>query len=170
MHLGRQDIQGQASMTLLSNNNGGSLCLLLPWAACCCLVAQSCLTLCDPSSRDWTAAGQASLSLTICQFPQTHLHWVDDAIQPSHPLLPLSPPALNPSVCVCVCVCVCVSCLVESDSLQPHRSQPIRPLCPWDSPGKNNRMGCHFLLQKELEKGRKWSCSVVSDSLRPHGL
>ena len=102
------------------------------------------------------------------EFPQTHLHWVDDAIQPSHPLLPLSPPALNPSLCVCVCVCV--SCLVESDSLQPHRSQPIRPLCPWDSPGKNNGMGCHFLLQKELEKGRKWSCSVVSDSLQPLGL
>ena len=32
-----------------------------------------------------------------------------------------------------------------SDSVQPHRQQPTRLLCPWDSPGKNT--GCHFLLQ-----------------------
>ena len=31
------------------------------------------------------------------KFASTHLHWVGDAIQPSHPLLPPSPPALNPS-------------------------------------------------------------------------
>ena len=31
------------------------------------------------------------------QFAQTHVHWVDDAIQPSYPLLSPSPPALNPS-------------------------------------------------------------------------
>ena len=29
------------------------------------------------------------------EFAQTHVHWVDDAIQPSHPLLPSSPPVLN---------------------------------------------------------------------------
>ena len=34
-------------------------------------------------------------------------------------------------------MCVRVSCLVVSDSLQPHRTRPTRPLCPWDSPGKN---------------------------------
>ena len=33
-----------------------------------------------------------------------------------------------------------------SDSLQPHRLQPARLLCPWDSPGKNTGAGCHFLL------------------------
>ena len=38
---------------------------------------------------------------------------------------------------MCVSVCVCVSCLVMSDSLQPHRLKPTMPLCPWDSPGKN---------------------------------
>ena len=31
------------------------------------------------------------------EFTQTHVHWVSDAIQPSHPLSSLSPPALNPS-------------------------------------------------------------------------
>ena len=36
---------------------------------------------------------------------------------------------------------------VMSDSLRPHGMQPVRLLCPWDFPGKNTGMGCHFLLQ-----------------------
>ena len=49
----------------------------------------------------WTAACQASLSFAIFLhyveyiYTQTHVHWVSDAIQPSHPLLPPSPPALS---------------------------------------------------------------------------
>ena len=34
-----------------------------------------------------------------------------------------------------------------SDSVQPHRQQPTRLHPPWDSPGKNTGVGCHFLLQ-----------------------
>ena len=34
-----------------------------------------------------------------------------------------------------------------SDSVQPHRRQPTRLCHPWDSPGKNTGVGCHFLLQ-----------------------
>ena len=34
-----------------------------------------------------------------------------------------------------------------SDSVQPHRRQPTRLRSPWDSPGKNTGVGCHFLLQ-----------------------
>ena len=34
-----------------------------------------------------------------------------------------------------------------SDSVQPHRQQPTRLPCPWDSPGKNTGVGCHFLFQ-----------------------
>ena len=34
-------------------------------------------------------------SLSLLEFVPTHVHWVSDAIQPSHPLLPLYPPALN---------------------------------------------------------------------------
>ena len=34
-----------------------------------------------------------------------------------------------------------------SDSVRPHRRPPTRFLCPWDSPGKNTGVGCHFLLQ-----------------------
>ena len=36
---------------------------------------------------------------------------------------------------------------VMSNLLRPQRLQPARPLCPWDSPGKNSGVGCHFLLQ-----------------------
>ena len=34
-----------------------------------------------------------------------------------------------------------------SDSVGPHRRQPTRLPTPWDSPGKNTGVGCHFLLQ-----------------------
>ena len=33
-----------------------------------------------------------------------------------------------------------------SNSVRPHRWQPTRLCCPWDSPGKNTGVGCHFLL------------------------
>ena len=36
---------------------------------------------------------------------------------------------------------------VVSDSVQPRRRQPTRLPRPWDSPGKNTGVGCHFLLQ-----------------------
>ena len=44
-------------------------------------------------------------------------------------------------------VYVCVHSVV-SDSLQTHGLYPARLLCSWDFPGKNTRMGCHFLLQE----------------------
>ena len=34
-----------------------------------------------------------------------------------------------------------------SDSVRPHRRQPTKLRRPWDSPGKNTGVGCHFLLQ-----------------------
>ena len=58
----------------------------------CCSAATSCPTLWP---TPWTAAHQASLSFTISQFAQTHVHWVGDIIQPSHPLLPSSPFDVN---------------------------------------------------------------------------
>ena len=45
----------------------------------------------------WTAARQASLSITNSRFTKTHVHWVGDAIQPSHPLSSPSPPVPSPS-------------------------------------------------------------------------
>ena len=41
---------------------------------------------------------------------------------------------------------------VVSDSVQPHRQQPNRLLCPWDSPGRSTGVGCRFLLQRMTVK------------------
>ena len=57
-------------------------------------VAQSCLTLCDP--MDCSTPG-LPVHCQLLEFTQTHVHWVSNAIQPSHPLSSPSPPALNRS-------------------------------------------------------------------------
>ena len=45
-----------------------------------------------------------------------------------------------------------------SDSVQPHRRQPTRLRRPWDSPGKNTGVGCHFLFQCMKVKVKSLSC------------
>ena len=45
----------------------------------------------------WTAAHQASLSFTISEFAQAHVHWISDAVQTSHPLAPSSCPQSFPA-------------------------------------------------------------------------
>ena len=45
------------------------------------------------------------------------------------------------------CCWGCQVASVVSDSVRPHRRQPTRLRCPWDSPGKNTGVGCHCLLQ-----------------------
>ena len=47
---------------------------------------------------------------------------------------------------------------VVSDSVRPHRWQPTRLPRPWDSPGKNTGVGCHFLLQCMKVKVKSLSC------------
>ena len=59
---------------------------------CCCSVATLCLTLCD--SINCSVPGFPVLH---SEFAHTRARCVDDAIQPSHPLSPSSPPALNVS-------------------------------------------------------------------------
>ena len=55
-------------------------------------VTQSCPTLCNP--KDCSQPG-LPVHHQLLEFTQTHVHWVGDAIQPSHLLLSLSPPAFN---------------------------------------------------------------------------
>ena len=55
-------------------------------------VTQSCPTLCDP--KDCSTSG-LPVHHQLLEFTQTHVHWVGDAIQPSHPLSSPSPPVLN---------------------------------------------------------------------------
>ena len=54
--------------------------------------------------------------------------------------------------------------------MRPHRRQPTRLRHPWDSPGKNTGVGCHFLLQCMKVKSENEVASVMSDSSRPHEL
>ena len=55
-------------------------------------VAQSCLTLCDPMNHSTPGL---PVHHQLPESTQTHVHWVSDAIQQSHPLSSPSPPALN---------------------------------------------------------------------------
>ena len=57
-------------------------------------VAQSCLNLCDPMNHSTPGL---PVHHQLLEFTQTHVHWVGDAIQPSHPLSSPSSPAPIPS-------------------------------------------------------------------------
>ena len=55
-----------------------------------------------------------------------------------------------------------------SDSVRPHRRQPTRLRHPWESPGKNTGMGCHFLLQcmkMKSESKVNQSCPTLRDRM-----
>ena len=55
-----------------------------------------------------------------------------------------------------------------SDSVRPHRQQPTRLPRPWDTPGKNTGVGCHFLLQGmkvKIESEVAQSCPTLSDPM-----
>ena len=58
----------------------------------CCWVTKSCPTLCNPMH-----CGRPGFPVLhdLQELVQTHVHWVGDAIEPSHLLLPPSPPALH---------------------------------------------------------------------------
>ena len=64
--------------------------------------------------------------------------------------------------------CYCLVTSVVSDSVRPQRRQPTRLLRPWDSPGKNTGVGCHFLLQCMKVKSERevaQSCPTLSDPM-----
>ena len=57
---------------------------------------------------------------------------------------------------------------VVSDPVRTQRRQPTRLCCPWDSPGKNTREGCHFLLQCMKVKSERevaQSCPTLSNPI-----
>ena len=56
--------------------------------------------------------------------------------------------------------------LQSCPTLRPQRRQPTRVPCPWDSPGKNTGVGCHFLLQCMKVKVKSLqSCPILSDPM-----
>ena len=66
----------------------------------------------------------------------------------------------------CHCCC-CWVASVMSHSARPHRQQPTRLPLPWDSPGKNSGVGCHFLLQCMRVKSESDAqlCPTLSDPM-----
>ena len=60
-----------------------ALCTGMALCCCCCSVPKLCLTLCKP--MDCSKLGFPGLHYLL-EFVQIHVHWVRDAIQPSHPL------------------------------------------------------------------------------------
>ena len=65
-----------------------------------------------------------------------------------------------------LCCCCCQVTSVVSDSVQPQRRQPTSLPLPWDSPGKNTGVGCHFLLQCMKAKSERevtQLCLTLSD-------
>ena len=58
--------------------------------------------------------------------------------------------------------------LQSCPTVRPHRWQPTRLLHPWDSPGKNTGVGCHFLLQcMKVKSGSEVAqlCPTLSDPM-----
>ena len=94
----------------------------------CLLLAQLCLTLCNPMD---------------CSSPGSSVHGFLQAKNTGvgcHSLLQILPVSLNASVVFMH------SCSVVS--LRPFGLWPTRLLCPWNFSGKNTGVGCHFLLQR----------------------
>ena len=60
------------------------------------------------------------------------------------------------------CCSVAKSCSIF---LRPHGLQPVRLLCPWDSPGKNTGVGCHFLFQGNLPTRDQTHISCIAGGL-----
>ena len=90
------------------------------WACCycCCSVAKSCLTLRDPMDCSTTGF---PVPYHLLEFAQVHIHYIGDAIQPSHPLLPSSPSAFNVSQHQGLSQWVSCSHQVASFSISPSK-------------------------------------------------
>ena len=99
----------------------------------------------------------------LCATPQTAAHQAPPSLgfsrQEHWSGLPLSAP---------VQACMLSRFSRVSDSVRPHRRQPMRLPRPWDSPGENTGVGCHFLLQYMKVKSESevtQSCPTLSDCM-----
>ena len=93
-----------------------------------------------PSATPWTAAHQAPPSMGFSR----QEYWSG---------VPSPSPTVTQSQSV--------SHLVVS--LQPHEPGPARLLCPWNAPGKNTQVGCHFLLQGSSQPKGQTQVFCIAD-------
>ena len=93
-------------------------------------VTQSCPTLCDPMNHSTPGL---PVHHQLPEFTQIHVHWVSDALQPSHPLLSPSPPALNISQHQGLFKWVSpLHQVVQVHRPKSHHFQLWLPLCFWE--------------------------------------
>ena len=154
-------------------------------------VVKLCPTLCDPT--DCSMPG-LSVHHLFPEFTQIHVHWVGDAIQPSHPLSSPSPPAFNLSQHQGLFKWVSSSHQVAKVLALQFQHQSfqwiIRTDLLWHRPvwspyslqgtlksllqhhsSEASAFWCSAFFTVQLSHPyKKWSRSVMSDSLRPHGL
>ena len=119
----------------------------------CCSVTQLCLTLCN--SMDCSTPGFPILHYFL-EFAQTYVRWVNDAIQPSHPLSSPSSPAVNISQYQGLFQWVEFShqvAKVWEKVMAPH-SSTLAWKIPWmEEPGRLQSMG-------SLRVGHNWMSSL----------
>ena len=101
-----------------------------------------------------------TLSLWICM-------WINKCIQSSGFMKSASDSILCQDLSGLSCTWLLLSS-VMSNSVGSQRQQPTRLPCPWDSPGKNTGVGCHFLLQCRKVKSESevaQLCPTLSDPM-----
>ena len=100
------------------------------------------------------------ISLSECTFPTSFLSCVALAPAPFPSPRPSGQPS-SPSAAAAA------KSLQSCPTLRPHRRQPTRLPCPWESPGKNTGVGCHFLLQCRKVKSETGRSVLISSILSP---
>ena len=123
----------------------------------------------------WTVACQAPLPMGF--FRQEYWNGLPcsppgDLPKPETEPVSLTSPALADrfftTIATWEACCCCQVASVVSDSVRPHRRQPTRLPRPWDSPGKNTGVGCHFLPQYMKVKSERevaQLCPTLSDPM-----
>ena len=107
----------------------------------------------------------ATLQLLIEEFNQFTVRVIIDR---SELLIPFTNRFVSSLLFFFSCCCCCCIASVVSNSVRPHRRQPTRLHHPWDSPGKNPGVGCHFLLHCMRVKNESevvQSCPTLSDPM-----
>ena len=171
---------GSSSSKILAPNSSYSSRSQPPAVAPCLMLFSR--SVMSDAATPWTAACQASLSFTISQgllkltsselvMPSNHLtlcrsllllpsvfHQI--RVFSSELALPIRwPKYWSFSFCISPAAAAAAAAAAKSlqscPTVQPQRQQPTRLPRPWDSPGKNTGVGCHFLLQCMKVKSEK---------------
>ena len=128
---------------------------------CCCSVTKLCLTVWD--SMDYSTPG-LPVHHHLLEFAQVHIHWISDAIQPSHPLPLSSPFAFNLSQHRGLFQGASPSVSILPVSIHGWFPLGLTSLISVQFKGLS-RVCCNIILGLV-----KFSRSVMSDCWQPHGL